>query len=159
MRPNEKITGHYFALPRLLRKWRGGSAGRSENDWREGYAMGVVVYGISYFFVANIVLHHLHGWRLALALALLLFGQWIFWLIVVYLNSLITKAIWGCGLATNLSPSRVQNVLIGILTTAFAAQLIVAGQWISWLGLLWLAAVCANLGAALLLAIWYDERS
>jgi hypothetical protein len=159
MRPNERITGNYFALPRLVRKWRGGSAERSEIDWREGYATGVVVYLISYFFVASLLLRHLHGWRLGLALALLLFGMWIFWLIVVYLNSLIAKAIWACGFAANLSPSRVQNVLIGLLTTAFAAQLIIAGPWISWIGALWLMAVCSNLGAALLLAIWYDERS
>ena len=47
--------------------------------------------------------------------------------------------------------------LDGIVTTAFAAQLLTASPWLSWLGWLWLVAVALNLAAALLLALFYEE--
>jgi hypothetical protein len=94
-----------------------------------------------------------------IVLPILLFAIWIFWLIVLYVNSLIVKACWICGLCTDLPRNRIQSVLMGILTTAFAAQLIAAGSWMRWVGASWIIAVALNLTAALLLALFHDERS
>jgi hypothetical protein len=155
-RPNE-LRGNYFALPRFIRKLRGGDATRSEGNWIEAYFTGAVVYLISYFFVANLLVTKLARWQAAIVSVLLLFGVWIAWLILLYLHSLIVKLCWRCGLFTDLPRNRVQSVLMGIVTTAFAAQLLTAGPWLSWIGWLWIVAVAFNLAAALLLALFYDE--
>jgi hypothetical protein len=158
IQPNES-QGNYFALPRFIEKLRGRSGVRSEGNWLEAYLAGSVVYLISYLFAANLLLTHLSLVQAAIALPLLLFGIWIFWLIVLYAHSLIVKACWACGLCTDLSRNRMQSVLMGILTTAFAAQLITTGSWLRWIGAVWMIAVALNLTAALLLVLLYDERS
>jgi hypothetical protein len=143
----------------LIGKWRGRSGTRSEENWREAYLAGVAVYLVTYLFAVNLLRDRLSFGPAAIVLFLLLFGIWIFWLIVLYLHSLVVKAIWACGLCRDLSRNRVQSVLMGILTTAFAAQLVISGSWVRWVGALWLMAVALNLSAALLLALLYDERS
>ncbi len=153
--PNE----YYFALGRLLARWRGGSAVRSEKNWREGYAMGVVMYAIGYLAAVHALSGRLVFWQLLLALPLLLGALWIVWLIVIYANSLVVRACWAIGLCTDLSRRRVQSVLLGIETTICAAWFLGGGSWLRWIGLFWIAAIGLNLAAALLLAIWYDERS
>lgn len=154
--PNES-GGNYFALPRLIRKWRGGDAIRSEGNWIEAYFTGAAVYLISYLFAANFLAAKLPRWHAALVLVALVFAVWIAWLILLYFHSLIVKVCWHCRLFTDLPRNRVQSVLMGIVTTAFAAQLLTAGAWLSWIGLLWIVAVSLNLAAALLLALFYEE--
>ncbi len=156
--PNESV-GSYFALPRFCDKLRDRSGSRSEDNWREAYVAGSAIYLISYLFAANLLLARLHFWRAAIALPILLFAMWIFWLIVLYVNSLIAKTCWACGLCADLPRNRIQSVLIGILTTAFAAQLMTSASWLRWIGAFWMIAVALNLTAALLLALIYDERS
>jgi hypothetical protein len=154
--PNES-RGNYFALPRLLRKLRGLSATRSEGNWIEAYAAGTVVFLISYLFVASLLWPKLHWWQIAIVLPLLIPGVWIAWLILLYLHSLIVKFCWAVGLCTDLSRNRVQSVLMGIVTTVLAAQLVAAGSWLRWVGAIWIAAVALNLAAALLLALFDEE--
>ena len=156
--PNES-RGNYFALPRLIRKLSGGDATRSESNWLEAVSMGSVVYLISYLFTANLLLPKLRWWETAIVLPLLLFGLWIGWLIVLYINSLIAKGCQRVGLCADLPRRRVQSVLMGILTTVFAAQLLNAGPWLRVIGALWIFAVALNLAAALLLALFHDEPS
>jgi hypothetical protein len=157
MIPNE--SGYYFALPRLVRKFCGENARRAEGSWAEAHFVGVLVYLISYVFAARLVLLYLSPWALASALFGLLFAIWIFWLIILYLNSLIVKLCRRWDLFTDLSGNRIQSVLIAILTSIFAAELMASGLWLRWLGALWIGAVALNLAAAFLLAILYDERS
>ncbi len=156
--PNE-YAGSYFALPRFIAKLRGRSSVRSEGNWLEAYLAGAAVYLISYLFAANLLVAKLGSWQAVIVLPILLFAIWIFWLIVLYVNSLIVKACWICGLCTDLPRNRIQSVLMGILTTAFAAQLIAAGSWMRWVGASWIIAVALNLTAALLFALFHDERS
>jgi hypothetical protein len=154
--PNE-LSGRYFALPRLIEKLRGGSGARSEGNWVEAYFTGIAVYLISYLFAANLLLPKLRWWQTAIVLPALLFALWIAWLIILYLNSLIAKACTILGLCPDLPRNRIQSVLIGILTTMFAAQLLTAGAWLRWIGALWIMAVALNLAAALLLALFHEE--
>jgi hypothetical protein len=158
VQPNES-AGSYFALPRFIEKLRGRSGVRSEANWVEAYLSGSVIYLISYLFAATLLLARLHFWQTAIALPVLLFAMWIFWLIVLYANSLIVKACWACGLCTDLPRNRIQSVLMGILTTVFAAQLMASGSWLRWIGALWIIGVALNLAAALLLALFDEERS
>ena len=156
--PNES-SGSYFALPRLIAKLSGASCTRTEGNWLEAYLTGTAIYLISYLFAANLLLAKLGIWQAVVVLPILLFAMWIFWLIVLYLNSLVVKACWSCGLCTDLPPNRIQSVLMGIVTTVFAAQLLAAGSWLRWVGAIWIIAVALNLSAALLLALLHDERS
>ena len=153
--PNESRS-NYFALPRLIRKLRGGNTTRSEESWLEAYVPGVVVYVISYLFTANLLLPKLNWWQTVIALPLLLFALWISWLIVLYINSLIAKGCQGIGLCADLPRRRVQSVLMGILTTVFAAQLLTAGPCLRAIGALWIVVVALNLAAALMLALFQD---
>jgi hypothetical protein len=156
--PNES-RGNYFALLRFIQKLRGGNATRSEGNWLEAYVLGAVVYLISYLFTANLLLPKLSWWRAAIVLPLLLIGLWIGWLIVLYINSLIAKGCQSIGLGADLPRRRVQSVLMGILTTIFAAQMLTAGPWLRAIGALWIIVVALNLAAALLLALFHDEQS
>lgn len=156
--PNES-RGNYFALPRLIQKIRGRNAARSEGNWIEAYLAGSAVYLISYLFGASLFWPKLHSWRVATALVLLVPGVWLAWLIVLYLHSLIVKLCWAFGACTDLSRNRIQSVLMGIVTTAFAAQLLTTNVWWKWVGALWLVAVTLNLTAAFLVALFYEERN
>jgi hypothetical protein len=155
--PNE-LRGNYFALPRLIRKLRGGEAKRSEENWLEAYLTGAAVYLISYLFAAHFFATGMRSWRTAVVLLLLLIAVWIGWLVILYLHSLIVKLCQRCGLASDLPHPRVQSVLMGIVTTIFAAQLLTASPWLSWIGWLWIVAVALNLAAALLLALFYEPQ-
>jgi len=154
--PNES-SGSYFALLRFLRKLRGLSVARSEDNWIEAYVAGSAVFFISYVFVASMLWPQLLWWQNVILLPLLVAGVWIAWLIILYLHSLVVKLCWSVGLCTDLSRARVQSVLMGIVTTAFAAQLVARGSWLRWIGVMWIAAVALNLAAALFLALFDEE--
>ena len=158
MIPNES-DGNYFALPRFVRKSFGKNSKRSEGSWAEAHFVSVAVYLIGYLFAVHLLLPHLSGWTLIPALFALLFLMWIFWLLVLYLNSLVVKLCRVLGLFPDLPGNRIQSVLIGILTSVFAAELIASGTWTCWIGIIWIAAVMLNLSAALLLALNDDESS
>ena len=155
--PNE-LDGNYFALLRLLRKMRGRSAVRSEGNAMELSIAGSMVFVISYLFAASLLWPKSPWWERAVALPLLVPAVWIAWLILLYLHSLIVKLCWAIGLCTDLPRNRIQSVLMGIVTTVLAAQLVASGSWLRWVGLIWIAAVACNLTAALLLAL-FDEES
>ena len=155
--PNE-LDGNYFALPRLLRKMRGRSSVRSEGKAMELTIAGSVVFVISYLFAASLVWPKFKWWELAIALPLFVPAVWIAWLILLYLHSLVVKLCWAIGLCTDLPRNRIQSVLMGIVTTVLAAQLVASGSCLRWVGLIWIAAVACNLTAALLLAL-FDEES
>ena len=125
----------------------------------EMYFTGAAVFLISYLFAASSLVPGLRWWQAAIVLLLLFPGVWIAWLILLYLQSLMVKLCWRCGLFTDLPRNRVQSVLMGIVTTVFAAQLLTASPWLRWIGSLWIVAVALNLAAALLLALFHEEQS
>jgi hypothetical protein len=156
--PNESGVA-YFALPRLIQQWRGGSPARSENNWIEACVASAGIYLMSYVFAANFVLERLSLWSSIFVFVLLLPGIWILWLIVLYLNSLIVKACWICGALTRSPRNRIQGVLVGTLTTLIAANVAMSGTWLRWIGVIWIIVVTLNLIAAVLLALLYGEHS
>ncbi len=143
----------YFSLPRLFARWRGGSDARTEMNWLETNVVGAAVHAVVYLFIAHLLLGGLPMWQQALWLLPLAAFVLLAWLIVLHANSLVVKLLRACGLMRTLPNHRAQSILIGIMTTAFACELLRAGSWLGLVGGIWLAAVILNLTAALALAL------
>ena len=144
----------YFSLPRLLARWCGGSDERTEMNWLEANAVGIAVHGIAYLFTAHLLLSGLALWQqiaLLLPVAVLV---WICWLIVLYLNALIVKLLRICGLMRHLPDNRAQSILIGLMITICASELMSSDALALFLvGAIWICAVSLNLAAAVVLAV------
>jgi hypothetical protein len=142
----------YFALPRLLAMLRGGDTRRAEQNATEAWVVGIATYVISYLFFAGFVPDTL-GWGLrGLILALLTFLVWLFWLLALYLNSLILKLLRELGLFRTIPMRRGQSVLIATTVTAMAFGLLQRSPLAGEFGAIWLTAVAMNLAAAMILA-------
>jgi hypothetical protein len=142
----------YFALPRLLSRLRGGKADRAETNAVEAWVGGVGSYAVSYLYFAG-YLSWVGNWCLrGLLLIVLAFLVWLFWLLVLYLNSLILKLLHGVGLFRTLPMRRGQSVLLNITAAAMAVALVQRGPFVSEIGAIWLTATAMNLAAAAILA-------
>ena len=139
--------GYYFALPRLCALLRGHDWHRSENNWAEAYFGGVAVYLIS---CALLIAQSRAGALLGVAFFC---AAWIGWIVVLYLNSVVVRALRGLGIFCRLANPRAQNILIGLETTACALALTMHPRW-QILGAIWLLLVTANITAAVLLHLW-----
>jgi hypothetical protein len=135
---------YYFALPRLCAWIRGGSAERSESNSLEAYAVGIVIFLVSY---ATVLAHVAPN---VLTAFLLLFFTWIVWLIIFHMNSLIVRAFRATGVFRTMSNARAQNIIIGVETTVCALFLI-ADSGSALLAWFWIALVALNLLAAIAL--------
>lgn len=143
----------YFSLFRVLAMLRGGEARRAESNGFEAWLVGLMVYAIHYLFFATLFIPSpLEPWLSALLLVVLAFWIWLFWLLLLYINSVITKFLHLCGLFRTLPARRVQSVLWGIFTTAMAWALLKGSPWAHEVGAFWLVAVAMNLAAAAFLA-------
>lgn len=145
-------AGFFFALPRLFERWRGGENGRSENNWLEANLVGTLVHLLAYLFAYEIILAREPGWLQFVLFLPLAFAVWVFWLLVLYLNSWIIRGLRCFGLTSGMPDRYAQSFLIHLMTTGFTCRLVLAGSIRGWLGILWLAAVALNLLAALFLA-------
>src|ERR1700741_5295001 len=146
-----KETPFYFCLLRLLSKGWAGRARLSEGTSLEAHAGSLIIFAITYFFFVNIGSAQLRGWKMSAAYLALAFAVWIFWLVVLYLNSVLIEGFRIFGLFQTTSNRRVQDFLVGILLSLFAIELWIGESWTRWLGLLWLTFVSLNILAALLL--------
>ena len=154
----EEGVRFYFSLPRLIAKTCGGNPRRAETNAVEAWAGGLIFYLVSYvFFAAQLVQRGLRHWQTALLLVALGFFVWLFWLLLLYINSLIIKLLHLCGLFRTIPSRRAQSILLGISTTAMACALLLRGSWMLSVGLFWLLAVAANLASALVLALSNEE--
>lgn len=143
----------YFALPRLLAAFRHGDSSRAEMNSAEAWAGSGAIFVVSYLFFAGLVLDYLAGW-VAIAAALALpFLVWLFWLLILQLNSLILKLLRAGGLFRGLPQRRGQAVLLGIATSAMALLLLQRGALAREIATLWLVAVALNLLAAVILVV------
>jgi hypothetical protein len=149
----------YFALPRLFAKFRGGDATRAEKNGSEAWAASLAVYTVSYSYFAHFVPDALSWWMRALIFVALAFLVWLFWLLVLYLNSLILKLVYGVGLFRSLPMRRGQSVLVATATTAMAVALALRNAFGSEVGAIWLIATALNLVAALILAFYNGDRA
>jgi hypothetical protein len=143
----------YFALPRLLALLRHGDTRRAEMNGVEAWAGNVAIFVVSYLFFARFIPEDLAWWVAAPALFALAFLVLLFWLLALYLNSLILELLRRCGLFLSLPARRGQAVLIVTAASAMALQLTRAGSFSGEIAAIWLVAVAMNLGAAIILSL------
>jgi hypothetical protein len=149
---NNSNRRFYFSLFRVIAMFRGGDARRAESNGFEAWLVGFMMYAIHYaFFAALFIPSHLEPWLTALLLVALAFWVWLFWLLLLYLNSAIIKFLRLCGLSRTLPIRRAQSILWEISTTAMAGVLLKSNPALRELGAIWLVAVAMNLIAALVL--------
>jgi len=123
----------------------------------EAWVGGIGIYAVSYLFFAG-CFSEVSNWFLhGLLLIVLAFLVWLFWLVVLYLNSLILKLLHGIGLFHTLPMRRGQSVLVNITALAMALTLIQRGPFVSEIGAIWLTATAMNLAAAAILAFSNGE--
>jgi len=143
----------YFSLLRVIAMLRGGDTRRTESNPFEAWLIGFMIYSIHYLFFATLFIpSNLKPWLTALFLVALTFWIWLFWLLLLYLNSVIIKTLQVCGLFRTIPTRRVQSILWGISTTAMAYTLLKSGPAPHELGAIWLVAVAMNLVSAMVLA-------
>jgi hypothetical protein len=142
----------YFALPRLMSRWRGGDSVRAEKNSAEAWAAGIGVYIVSYLFFAALLPAQFRLWRALLVFIALAFGVWLFWLVMLYLNSLVIKLLRFAGLIRQMPDRHGQSILISTTATVMACSLLTSGSWIADIGALWIIGVTMNLAAAAILA-------
>ena len=143
----------YFSLFRVIAMLRGGDARRAESNGFEAWLVGLMIYSVHYlFFAAFFIPSNLEPWLTALLLVLLAFWIWLFWLLLLYLNSVIIKLLNLAGLFRTIPTRRAQSILWGISTTAMACVLLKSNPALREFGAIWVVAVAMNLAAALVLA-------
>ena len=154
----ERRAQFYFSLPRLVAKICGGDPRRAETNALEAWAGSLIFYLISYVFSAALFIPTgLPRWQTALLLVAVAFFVWLFWLLLLYINSLIIKMLQLCRLFRTIPIRRAQSILLGISMTAMACTLLTRGSWMRGVALFWLLAVVANLASAFVLA-WSNEE-
>jgi hypothetical protein len=150
----------YFSLLRVIAMLRGGDARRTESNGFEAWLVGLMIYSIHYFFFATLFIpSNLEPWLTAVLLVALAFWIWLFWLLLLYINSVIIKALHICGLFRTIPTRRAQSILWGISTTAMAFVLLKSSPALRELGAIWLVAVAMNLVSAVVLVLSDAARS
>lgn len=152
MPPTDPVAPeYYFALPRLLARLRGRSVARSEKNWTEANIVGGAVILISFLAVDRFIWSDCSGAaQLALVIPTLVFAC-IFWLIVIYLDAQIIKALRRLGYLRGVPNTRVQSVFVIAITTALACSLLDEGRLLGAIGAAWITAAAANFIATALL--------
>jgi hypothetical protein len=148
----------YFSLLRLMALLRGADATRAETNGTEAWLAGVAMYLIGFLFFAQFVPVDLNAWLTALALIVLAFLVWLFWLLVLYFNSLVIKLLGLAGFFQSIPIRRAQSILLGLWATMMAFDLVQRGSWIGEVAAIWLVAVALNLAAAIILAFRNGAR-
>jgi hypothetical protein len=150
----------YFSLFRVIAMLRGGDARRAESNGAEAWLVGLTIYSIHYlFFAALLIPSHLKFWETTLLLVAIAFWIWLFWLLLLYINSVITQVLQVSGFFRAVPTRRIQSILWGIYTTAMACALLKRSPSLREIGAIWLVAVTMNLAAAGVLAFSDAARS
>jgi hypothetical protein len=150
----------YFSLFRVIALLRGGEARRTESNGLEALLVGLMIYSIHYLLFATLFIpSNLEPWLTGLLLVALAFWIWLFWLLLLYINSVIIKVLHVCGLFRAIPTRRIQSVLWGISTTAMACALLKSSPSLREFAAIWLVAVAMNLASALVLAFSDAARS
>lgn len=154
------MTKFYFALPRLIASWSGGSAVRSEKNGLEANLIGGLNHLVVYIAAFELLLRDRGLWQELILLVPLAILVFFFWTIFFYVSAWLIRLLRSIGLMRGLPVNRAQNITVAITTTLLALYLIRAGTpWSRLLGFLWIAAVILNLIAAAVLAVTYANRS
>ena len=75
------------------------------------------------------------------------------------LQVLLIRGVRALGLLRNIPDDRANGLLTGIVTSAFAWQLLDAGTWLRAIAAVWLIAVALNLLAACVLGLSNADAS
>jgi hypothetical protein len=156
---NQRQPHFYFALLRLLAMLRGADATRTEHNGVEAWLASVAIYLVSYLFFAQLLPANMKPWLAVLLLVGLAFLVWLFWLLVLYFNSLVIKFLRLCGIFRTIPIRRAQSILAATWATAMAFDLVRRSSWMGEAGSIWLVAVGMNLAAAIVLAFRNGARS
>jgi hypothetical protein len=149
----------YFALPRLLARFRGGSSERAETNGGEAWIASIVTYLVNYLFFAQFIPTPLGAGPRMLSFALLVFLVWLFWLLALHVNSLVIKLLQACGLFRTIPVRRAQSILVTGTASAMAFQILQGGGWSAEIAAIWIVAVAMNLAAAAILALRNGNHS
>lgn len=149
----------YFSLLRLMALLRGAEATRAETNGTEAWLAGVAMYLIGFLFFAQFIPVDLSAWLTALVLIVLAFLVWLFWLLILYFNSLIINILRPAGFFRSIPTRRAQSILLGLWATMMAFDLARRGSWMGELASIWLVAVGLNLAAAVILAFRKGARA
>jgi apolipoprotein N-acyltransferase len=149
----------YFSLLRLMAMLRGADPTRAETNGTEAWLAGVAMYLIGFLFFAQFIPVDLSAWLTALALVVLAFLVWLFWLLVLYFNSLIIRLLRPAGFFQSIPTRRAQSILLGLWATTMAFDLARRGSWMGEVAAIWLVAVALNLAAAAILAFHNGART
>ncbi len=152
--------GFGLSLPRMFLWLNGKDPRRAERSAIEAYAVGTFMYLLSYLSAAQLILRRIDSAALRLAgLILLLFIIWLFWLLLLYVNSILILLLRRIGLHKGLSNTAPQSVLLTTLATIFAFYLARNDSWTGWLGLAWMFLVFLNLVSIALLRCVYGRAT
>jgi len=142
----------YFSLLRFLAWMRGADSRRVEKNGVEAWLGGLGINLISYLFFAQFIPTNLALWQSVAALVCLAFFVWLFWVVVLYLDSLLIRLLRPLGIFRNIPVRRAQSILLGTWTTAMACGSLQAGTWQGEIAAIWILAVAMNLTAAAILS-------
>ncbi len=145
-------SGYHFAFPRLLMKWSGGDARRTESSAAEANMIGIATFAISYLFLVRLLLVGGEWWSRWLIGILLVLATFLFLTVAIYFVSLLRRMLRRIGLMRSLSDSRAQSLLVAAFTTLLAFYLIQAESWMRVAGAIWIGGVILNLLAAAVLS-------
>jgi hypothetical protein len=149
---NQRQPHFYFSLLRLMAMLRGADARRTEHNGVEAWLASVAIYLVSYLFFLQFVPANVKPWLTVLSLIGLAFFVWLFWLVVLYFNSLVIRFLRLCGIFRTIPIRRAQSILVATWATAMAFDLVRRSSWMGEVGSIWLVAVGMNLVAAIVLA-------
>jgi hypothetical protein len=149
----EEFPRFYFALPRLLATFRGGSSKRAENNGGEAWIASIASYLVSYLFFGQFIPATLGLWSRVLSFILLAFLVWLFGLLALHINSLVIKVLQACGLFRSIPIRRAQSISVAGTASGMALQLLQGGGWSAEIAAIWLVAVGMNLAVAAILAV------
>ena len=115
--------GYAFALSRLLARPTGRKPRRAEFSGAEAYGLGLVVFGISFVFVARALLLLVRPGAFYLMVLLILpFAIWVASLLLYYLNSLVVALLRRLGFCSAVTNNFFQHVVIMSLTSLMAVE-------------------------------------
>jgi hypothetical protein len=143
----------YFSLPRLICRLFSGASDRSEDNSFEAHAGSMIIFTITYLFLFDLVRTQLVGWKFFPALIVGALAVFVFWVVTLYLNSFLIRALHLVGFFGETPDRHLHDVFTGTLITLFSIQLSISNSWMRWVGVLWLTFAVLNLMAAAVLRL------
>jgi hypothetical protein len=156
---DQSMPRYFFSLPRLIARLRGHNAERTDTHWLEANAVGTLIHAIVFLFLARWLLTGSSTWQQLALLVPLAILTLLFWMLLFAVQVLVIKAARAFGMLRNVPDDRANGMLVGIVTTVFACQLLGAGTWLRAIAAVWLVALALNLLAACVLGLSNADAS